>query len=365
MTATVETKTLRAAMARLGRVVEARNTIPILANILIEAAEGALTLTATDLDCELRLTVDASVETPFALTLPAQALKEFAGKTPDGAQIRLAQEDHFAKLSAGRARLTLPVLPATDFPRLTPKEGGTEIAIAPGALAAQLGFCLWATSTEETRYYLNGVYLHPHDGRLRMVATNGHCLARIDGIDAPEDLPGEIVPTKAAAFLAGLDGDGAGTLTVAESGIAFEADGLRFSSKTVDGKFPDYARVIPDPGPNAMCIEADADAMHAALGVASIAASTDKTRALKLSPGDDALALSSANTEGRASATEIAAVTTGEAHSFGANAKYLADCLGAFAKQTLTIAQDDAASPALFTCQAHPDRLAVVMPMRV
>ncbi|MEL7029885.1 MAG: DNA polymerase III subunit beta, partial [Pseudomonadota bacterium] len=254
MKVTIERSVFLKALSHTQSVVEKRNTIPILSNVLLQAGEGRLSLTATDLDMEIVESAPADVAVEGAATAPAHTLYEIVRRLPDGAQARLdlSGDDPRLKLSAGRSDFALSVLPSEDFPILPADDLGVNFTVPAAELARLIDKTRFAISTEETRYYLNGVFLHPHvqddGGVLRVVATDGHRLARVD-TDLPEgaaDMPGVIVPRKAVVELRRLleDAEDQVQVSASDAKIRFSFGDVVLTSKLIDGSFPDYSRVF-------------------------------------------------------------------------------------------------------------------------
>ncbi|MCQ0986435.1 DNA polymerase III subunit beta [Jiella marina] len=389
-------------VARTLKVVERRNTIPILGHlVLTAAADGTVEIMATDLDIWCRETLPAAraraeVASAGRVALPAQLFHDVLRKLPDGAvRLTLDKAGARATLSAGRARFAMNGLPPEDFPDL-PAVEAPSFDIAPATLteiAAAVGF---AISTEETRYYLNGIFLHraepashPHpevpslsrgEGSeggqtLTAVATDGHRLSRLD-LAPPDDLPdfpGVIIPRKTVGLF-GLLAESAGeapvSLAITEQKIRFCAGDLTIVSKLIDGTFPDYGRVIPQTAP--LSATFDREALAAAVDrVATV--SSERGRGVKwtLTPGELQLTMESADT-GTGDET-LPAGTEGEpstcilegGFSIGFNARYLADLLGSLAGPEVVFRLTDPSAPALVSDPADPRRTLVLMPMRV
>src|SRR3990170_90224 len=255
MRVTIERSALLKSLNHVQSVVERRNTIPILSNVLINAAAGAVRLTATDLDIEVIDEVPADVAQAGATTVPAHMIHDIIRKLPDGAQVEIEQgpdEGRLAVLS-GRSRFSLQALPPSDFPDLAAGEFSHRFTLPAADLKFLIDKARFAISTEETRYYLNGIYLHHVEAggtaRLRAVATDGHRLAQVE-VEAPEGsagMPGIIVPRKTVLELVKLIEDTEAGMEVALSAskIRFLAASLTLTSKLIDGTFPDYERVIP------------------------------------------------------------------------------------------------------------------------
>jgi DNA polymerase III, beta subunit (EC 2.7.7.7) len=254
MKVTVERSTLLKSLGHVHRVVERRNTIPILSNLLLSASENGLRLKATDLDIEVVETIPADAAEPGATTVPAHTLYDIVRKLPDGAQVSLETTgDSGLVLRSGRSRFQLQTLPESDFPDITAGEMAHRFVLPAGELKRLIDKTQFAISTEETRYYLNGIYLHTIDvdGHpvLRAVATDGHRLARVDTA-APKGsvgMPGVIVPRKAVSEIQKLLEDGESEVAVELSGskIRVATASVVLTSKLIDGTFPDYQRVIP------------------------------------------------------------------------------------------------------------------------
>src|ERR1700690_3216416 len=255
MKVTVERAELLKSLGHVHRVVERRNTIPILANVLIKAERGKLSMKATDLDLEVIDSVAAEVSPGGATTVPAHMFYEIVRKLPEGSQIVIEGSGDRAVLSlrAGRSRFTLQTLPESDFPDLAAGEMSHSFKLAAGDLKRLIDKTQFAISTEETRHYLNGIYFHPAGTAsaptLRAVATDGHRLAQLD-LPLPEGasgMPGIIVPRKTVGEVQRLIGGNSGGVLVelSQGKIRFTLANVVLTSKLIDGTFPDYGRVIP------------------------------------------------------------------------------------------------------------------------
>ncbi len=369
MRVTVERNDLLTALGHVQSVVERRSTIPILSNVLAQAADGGLRLTATDLDIEVVETTKAEIAEEGALTAPAHLLHDIVRKLPDGAQLRIEQHDpDKLAIVTGRSRFILPVLPPEEFPDLAAGEASHEFAIAPEDLKYLIESTRFAISTEETRYYLNGIYFHHvgDGGLLRAVATDGHRLARAE-VSAPsgcEDMPGVIVPRKTVLELVRLldaaDGDIA--VALSESKIRFSIDGVLLTSKLIDGNFPDYERVIPVA--NERRLEVDTRLFAQAVDRVSTV-SSEKGRAVKLAISEDRVMLSVNNPEGGSAEEELAAVYSAEPLEIGFNSRYLLDIISQFTGDTTLFLLNDSASPTIVRDAGDERAIYVLMPMRV
>ncbi len=300
------------ALAHVQSVVEKRNTIPILANVMIAVRDGTLTLTATDMEIAVVEDVPASTSRAGACTAPAATLYEIVRKLPDGAEVELDHPGGDAQLSlrAGRYATSLVVLPVEDFPSMTAGALPHRFSLSAQQLRALIDRTRFAISTEETRYYLNGIYLHAADSDgtkvLRAVATDGHRLARVEE-PLPEgagSMPGVIVPRKTVAELRKLLDEVTGNVEVAlsDTRIQFTIDAVRLTSKLIDGTFPEYERVIPRGNDKVLRVGkkefADAVARVAAI-------SAERSRPVKLTLSHDLLVLSASSPEQGAATEEL------------------------------------------------------------
>ena len=359
------------ALAHVQSVVERRNTIPILANVLLQARDANLRLTATDLELEVVENTPASVEEEGATTVPAHLLHDIVRKLPEGAQVKLDEpEPGRVVITSGRSRFMLSSLPAEEFPELAAVEPSNTFSIAPRDLRFLIDRTRFAISTEETRYYLNGIYFHTtetDDGvMLRAVATDGHRLARaqVPAPDGAAGMPGIIVPRKAVLELMRLFDAADGDIDVAlsESTIRFAIDGVVLTSKLIDGRFPDYERVIPTS--NEKRLEVDTKLFTQAVDRVSIV-SSDKGRAVKFVISPDTLLLSVNNPEAGVAEEELAASFSGGEMEIGFNARYLLEIVGQFEGDTAVFEMSDAGSPTIIRDSEEERVLYVLMPMRV
>jgi DNA polymerase-3 subunit beta len=367
----IERGELLRALGHVTSVVERRTTIPILSNVMLKAGNAALQFKATDLEREVIESVAAEVTTPGAVTVPAHMLHDIVRKLPDGAQVELKRdaEKERLTLSAGQARFALQTLAAEDFPDLAVGDMGHEFEIAAADLKRLLDKTRFAISTEETRYYLNGIYLHTAQSKaqtLRAVATDGHRLAQVE-LPLPEGaagMPGVIVPRKTVHELHRLIEDGTGVVKVGVSSakVRFEIGTVTLTSKLIDGTFPDYGRVIPQANDKEMKVS-NAEFMSAVDRVSTIA--SERGRAVKLNIAPDKLVLSVNNPEG-GSATEEIGVDYGAAPlEIGFNARYLLDIAGQLEGGEARFLLADPGSPTMVKDASDDTALYVLMPMRV
>jgi DNA polymerase-3 subunit beta len=372
MKVTIERAALLKAMSRAQGVVERKNTIPILANVLIEAEGGRVSLRATDLDIEVIEEIPGAVEKPGAVTVAAHLLHEIVRKLPEGAQLAMSSDPTTGRLDvvAGRSRFSLATLPREDFPVMASSEYSCSYVAPAPVLRRLFDKSKFAVSTEETRYYLNGVYLHVASEAgapvLRAVATDGHRLARIDADlpDGADAAPGVIVPRKTVGELRKLlENDEAEiTVSVSETKIRFSVDGLVLTSKVIDGAFPDYTRVIPTGNTRRMEVDA-ADFAAAVDRVATV--SQERSRAVKLAMDHDRLTLSVNSPDAGSAAEELVVAYPDEPMEIGFNAKYLLEIAGQVDRENAVFLFNNPGDPTLVREGDDVSAVYVVMPMRV
>jgi len=377
MNITIERAALLRSLAHIQSVVERRNTIPILANVLLRATSGELALAATDMELEIIESVPATVTRPGAITAPAHTLYDIVRKLPEGSQVELdSSGDGLMTLRAGRSHFKLGTLAAEDFPKLASEALEHRFALPAAELRSLIDRTRFAISTEETRYYLNGIFLHatrsrpPEGGAevpvLRAVATDGHRLARVE-VPLPagaENIPGVIVPRKTVTEVRKLIDEAADLIEVslADNKIRFAYDSVIVTSKLIDGTFPDYERVIPSG--NDKLLQVDAKAFAGAVDrVATI--STEKTRAVKLSVNRGSLTLSATSPEAGSASEELEAKFDHGLIEIGFNSRYLLDITQQINGDTAHFLFGDAAAPTIVRDAGNGNALYVLMPMRV
>jgi DNA polymerase-3 subunit beta len=371
MKVTLPRAALSPALAALSRVVERRNTIPVLSNILLRAEAGRLTLRATDLDIEAQTSLPCEIETEGAVTVPAHTLTDIIRKLPAEAQVTLQQEGE-AKMTvrSGRSRFSMNTLPESDFPNITTGEMSHRFALPAKTLAEMIASVEFAISTEETRYYLNGIHLHALDVagemKLRAVATDGHRLSRLE-LPAPEGaagMPNVIVPRKTVGELARMakEHDGEVVLELSTTKIRATLGETTLTSKLIDGTYPDYQRVIP--AGNDKLATLDREEFQRAIDrVATI--SSERGRAVKLALSETGLALSVTNPDAGEAREETSPDYDGPSIEIGFNARYLLDVLGVLGGDSVQMKLADPGSPAIFQKRDGDPLLVVLMPMRV
>ncbi len=342
MRVTIERSELLRSLNHVQSVVERRNTIPILSNVLLQADGAAVKLSATDLDLEIVESAPAEVAQAGSTTASAHILYDIVRKLPDGSQLELEQgpDDHRLLVRCGRSQFTLQALPAEEFPDLSGGDLDRSFSLAASVIKRMIEKTRFAISTEETRYYLNGIYLHEveldGESRLRAVATDGHRLAQVQVAlpDGAAGMPGVIVPRKTVLEL----------------------------HKLIDGTYPDYERVIPKENDKTM----EVDARQFAQAVDRVSTvSSEKGRAVKLNLEGDKLVLSVNNPDSGSAVEELTATYDGDALDIGFNARYLLDITGQLNGDVARFLLADAGSPTIVRDVEDETALYVLMPMRV
>jgi DNA polymerase-3 subunit beta len=368
----IERSELLRALGHVTSVVERRTTIPILSNVLLRATSQALELKATDLEREVVEQVPADIGASGAVTVPAHMLHDIVRKLPDGTEVEIVRDVERERLSitAGRSRFSLQTLPADDFPDLAAGEMSHTFNLDSEDLKRLIDKTRFAISTEETRYYLNGIYLHTatrgKQGTLRAVATDGHRLAQVD-LDRPkgaEGMAGVIIPRKTVHELHRLI---EGSTVAVKIGVStakarFEIGTITLTSKLIDGTFPDYARVIPQANDKAMKVP-NTQFMSAVDRVSTIA--SERGRAVKLNISPDKLILSVNNPDGGSATEELPVEYNSTPLEIGFNARYLLDISGQIESDSLQFLLADPGSPTMVKDGSDDSALYVLMPMRV
>jgi DNA polymerase III subunit beta len=372
MKVTIERALMLKSLGHAQSVVERRNTIPILSNVKLQAEDQELRLTATDMDLEIVESVTAMVASAGATTIPAHTLYDIVRKLPDGSQIELESASGGERLTlrCGRSRFTLSCLPIEDFPALTSSELPFQFRMSAADLRALIDRTRFAISTEETRYYLNGIYLHAveRDGVpvLRAVATDGHRLARVE-VPLPEGaagVPGVIIPRKTVNEVRKVIDEAADHVGIAlsETQVRFSVGPALLTSKLIDGTFPDYERVIPEH--NDKQLEVDCQSFKDAVDRVS-AISSDRSRAVKLKLANGRLDLFAQSPEHGNAVEELDARYSGEPMEIGFNSRYLLDIVEQIGGERARLSMADAASPTVLHELGDSSAIYVLMPMRV
>ena len=372
MKLTIERAALMKALGHVQSAVERRNTIPILSNVLLSAERDRLTFSATDLDMEIIDEAMAQVDQPGQITAPAHTLYEIVRKLPEGADVSLSftGEDPRLTVAAGRSRFNLPVLPAGDFPVMSSDGLSSRIGVDVNDLIRLIDKTRFAISTEETRYYLNGLYLHTvvDNGvqKLRAVATDGHRLALAE-MAAPEGsagTPGVIVPRKTIGEARRLleDAGESVDLQLSPQKIRLDFSGAALTSKVIDGSFPDYSRVIPKDNDRVMMVDNKLFA-KAVDRVATISAEKSRSVRMAIEPGK--IILTVRNMEAGQAVEELEVDYSGESFELSFNARYLLDVTDQIAGETAEFRFGGPNDPALVLDPVDADVQYVLMPLRV
>lgn len=372
MKVTLERSALLKSLGHVHRVVERRNTIPILSNVLIHASGRAIQLRATDLDLEVTESVAADVSQPGGTTLPAHTLFDIVRKLPDGAQLSLEMsgENGQMLLRSGRSRFNLQTLPESDFPDLNVGDLTHKFVLPAGDLKKMIDQTEFAISTEETRYYLNGIFVHTTETEgqtvMRAVATDGHRLARVQ-IPAPagsHGMPGIIIPRKAVAEVKKLVDDGGAEITIelSQTKARFSFGDVVLTTKLIDGTFPDYGRVIPSGNDKRLVVDRKpfADAVDRVSTISS-----ERGRAVKMALADGKMTLSVTNPDSGSAQEELEVDYDSTPMDIGFNARYLLDITQQLVGDTALFKLADAGSPTLVQDRDGASALYVLMPMRV
>ena len=371
MKLTIERAALFRSLGHVQSIVERRNTIPILSNVMLEVTDGRLGLTATDMDIAIVESVPAVIDTVGSTTAPAHTLYDIVRKLPDGAQIELdSGSDGKMTLRAGRSEFTLQTLPTEDFPQTHGGDLPHQFALPANDLRGLIDRTRFAISTEETRYYLNGIFMHTTAGDsgdvMRSVATDGHRLARVEMPvpDGAAGMPGVIVPRKTVGELRKLIDEIGDDIDIAlsDTTVRFAFDNAVLTSKLIDGTFPDYERVIPTGNDKSLNVDCRsfADAVDR---VATI--STEKSRAVKLAAAGNNLVLTASSPDSGTAREEIEVDYDADAIEIGFNARYLLDIAQQIEGGEAEFVVADAASPTIVRDSKDDSALYVLMPMRV
>jgi DNA polymerase-3 subunit beta len=354
-------------LSAVSGIIERRHTLPILSNVLIDREGEALSFLATDIEIQILARSSAKPDGDArAVTVGARKLVDILRALPEGAEVTLQQQDKRLLVKAGKSRFTLQTLPAEDFPRLAKPEGDSaKFTVSQKALRRVLGLVQYAMAQQDIRYYLNGLLMVAEDKQLKLVATDGHRLAYAS-LKLPADLPRQevIVPRKTVLELSKLLGDVDDEVKVELSAAqaAFSFGTIELVSKLVDGKFPDYTRVIPTGHKNKLQIEREP--LRQALLRAAIL-SNEKFRGVRWVLSDGSLKIVSSNAEQEEAHEELEVKYSGDSLDIGFNVNYLLDVLNNVGGNAVDCAFGDSSSSALLSYASEKDFKYVVMPMRI
>jgi DNA polymerase-3 subunit beta len=362
----MDVKQLRTVLKDVVGVVEARSTVPILSDVLFTAARDAVTVVGSDLDIWMERRADIADGESLSVAVHAETFSRIAGKLPADGRVKLTAENGKLTVATGRSRFQLPTLPVDTFPIVPSTNWDATFEIDAILLGAAIGRVMHAISTDETRLYLGGVFIHAIEGSLRFATTDGHRLARVQ-IDAPEgagEIPDVILPRKAVRVLSGLldKFEGKVEVSVSRARLQFTIGETTMTSKTIDGTFPDYVRVIPTA--NELLVQVDRTQLIEAVGRVTIV-SSDKTRAVKMAVSRDLITLTVNSLENGQAIEEVSCSYTGIALTIGFNSKYLLESLGQMAADSIDARFSDEKAPSLWRDADDSPALFVLMPMKV
>ncbi|VAX10417.1 DNA polymerase III beta subunit [hydrothermal vent metagenome] len=351
-------------LLQVGGVVERRQTLPILSNVLIKTDSNELTITATDLEVELKTKTDTTSNSTYEFTLPARKLIDICKALPADTDVEINHKDDRATMKCGRSRFTLSTLPAQDFPSIEANVSKEKFSIPEKLLKRLLESTQFAMAQQDVRYYLNGMLFEVKEGMIRTVATDGHRLALSE---APFEMDSEIeviLPRKAVMELGRLltDSDNKVNIEVSTNHVRVEIDTISFTTKLIDGKYPDYRGVLPRSTDNKM--EADREVLKQALQRTSIL-SNEKYRGIRFKVKKDSLELLAHNPEQEEAEEEINIEYSGDELTIGFNVGYLIDVLTVISSERVQIELSDASSSCLIYASGKNQSRYVVMPMRL
>ncbi len=346
-------------------VVERRQTMPVLSNVLLSARDNRLRITGTDLEVELVAAAEVSVQQPGEITVPGRKLLDIVRTLPEKTNLTLAREGEKVLIRGGRSRFTLSSLPASEFPLIEDINAQQSLTIRAQDGRRLIDKTHFAMAQQDVRYYLNGTLLET-DGRvLRAVATDGHrlawCEVPLEG--KSRDLLQIILPRKGVLELQRLlDGEGLIEIAIGTNHIRVNIGEVRFTSKLIDGKFPEYGRVIPAQPPRIMT--AARDVLRAALQRTAIL-SNEKYRGVRLTFGSGLLTVQAHNPEQEEAEDQVEVAFSGEEIEIGFNVSYLLDALAAIEVENVEVGLTDANSSCLIRAPGDATVKYVVMPMRL
>ena len=346
-------------------VVERRQTMPILSNVLLVAKNGQLSVTATDLEVELVAQADVDIEADGEITVSGRKLLDICRALPEGSDIAISVAGEKAAVRSGRSKFSLATLPAAEFPTIEDIKAGQTVEVEQAVLGRLIEKTHFSMAQQDVRYYLNGMLLETGGKHLRAVATDGHrlalCEAELDGAKLNEQQV--IVPRKGVLELQRLmNGEGSVNIELGANHVRIQLDGIRFTSKLIDGRFPEYERVIPQESSNELT--ADKAAFRGALQRTAIL-SNEKYRGIRLIIRDSGVVMQAHNPEQEEAEEELEVEYSGEDIEIGFNVNYLVDALGAVDGDDVTLSVVDGNSSCLIRQPGRNDSKFVVMPMRL
>ena len=345
-------------------VVERRQTMPILSNVLLVVKDGQLSVSATDLEVELVAQADVDTDSGGEITVSGRKLLDICRALPEGTEVSVSGSAEKLSIRGGRSRFNLATLPAAEFPIVEDIKASQAISVSQESLGRLIEKTHFSMAQQDVRYYLNGMLLETGEGRLRAVATDGHRLAlcQVDAEGSGDDQQ-VIVPRKGVLELQRLmTGEGDVELEIGANHVRIQLDGIRFTSKLIDGRFPEYERVIPKESANEL--KADRGMFRGALQRTAIL-SNEKYRGIRLVIRDSGVVLQAHNPEQEEAEEELEVEYSGEDIEIGFNVNYLLDALGAVEGDDVTLSVQDSNSSCLIREPGNDDATFVVMPMRL
>ena len=369
---TIERATLLKTLSHVQSIVEKRNTIPVLSNVKVEALADGISFKATDMDTEITEVVDAKISEQGATTAPAHMLYDIVRKLSDGSEVEFVFPDDKGRLtlSSGKSKFSLSCIGVEDFPVISGDALPINFSMSVSELKGVIDRTKFAVSTEETRYYLNGVYMHAKNtgtaNVLRIVATDGHRLACVESPlpQGADKLNGVIIPRKTITEIRKLLDDTTAenvALSMSDNKVRFTLDEVTLTSKLIDGTYPDYERVIPTD--NDKSLEMSVKALATAVDRVSVVA--ERTRAIKMITGQNHVSITTSSSELGSAQEEIDAAYNGDVLEIGYNFRYLLDILAEITGDTVKISFADASSPSVIYDTSDNSAVFVLMPMRV
>ena len=371
MKISVEKNNIYKSLSHVQSIVEKKNTIPILCNILIEAKDNSLVLSATDMDISITETLNCNVIDEGSITVHAHTLYEIIKKLPDGNEVEfIANEGKRFSIRSGKSRFSLGCLPKDDFPIIEIDNLRSELSINAQSFLKLIEKTRFAVSNEETRYFLNGIYFQKknvdNSECLCLVATDGHRLAKIEfnSLEKLPEMQGVIIPKKTINELCKLlaDFNDSITINLDSNKIIFFVNKSVLISKLIDGNFPDYQKVIPDNNNNILSVKRDEFGM-AVDRVSTIA--NEKSPVIKFKLLKNIMNMTSVDAEGGLATEDIITEYSGNEMEIGFNSKYILEMINNLEDEIVTLSFKDPSSPVIATEKSNPDLIYVLMPMRV
>lgn len=363
---TISREVLLQPLSHVIGVVERRQTLPVLANFLLTARDGQLTVTGTDMEVELISSVPADITQDGEITVPARKLVDIVKALPDGANIKFSIADEKATLSAGRSRFTLATLPASEFPATDQVESLENIIVSEAALKRMMDKTSFAMANQDVRYYLNGLLFDFSGQLLRAIATDGHRLAICD-LEGSIDITSDrqlIVPRKGVLELSRMlaSSDDEVTLAIGRNHIRLVKANTTFTSKLIDGRFPDYKAVVPAGADKQMLVDKD-NFIHALQRAAIL--SNEKYKGVRLEAAGAAIKIIAHNPQHEEAVEDIEAELNFDRLAVGFNVTYLLDALMAIDTEQVSLELKDANSSCLVSAPDSDVNRHVVMPLKL